>query len=48
MFNPIEGPNNTLFYDSGKINEYFSKHIPKDSYAFAVITNLLLYHSNGT
>ena len=47
QFNPMEGPNNTIYYDAAKMNLYFAKHIPKNTYSVAILTNLLIYNGDN-
>jgi hypothetical protein len=36
------------YYNAGKLNNYFARRLPKDAFAIAVVTNLLLYNAGNT
>ena len=42
----MEGPNGDSYYDAAKINTYLAKHLPKNTYSIAVVTNLLIYNGD--
>ena len=46
QFDPMEGPNGEQYYDAAKMNDYFAKHLPKNTFSLCVITNLLIYNGN--
>ena len=36
-----------MYYNGVRVNEYFSKHLPKNTYSIAIVTNLLIYNGNN-
>ena len=47
LFEPLEGPEGVKYYNGVKINEYFAKQLPKNTYSIAIITNLLIYNGDN-
>lgn len=43
----MEGPNGEKYYDASKINQYFTKHLPKNTYSVAILSNLLIYNGSN-
>ncbi len=39
--------NGEKYYDAAKMNTYFAKHLPKNTYSIAIITNLCIYNSSN-
>ena len=35
-----------MYYDAAKMNVYIAKHLPKNTYSMAIITNLLIYNGD--
>lgn len=47
QFDPMESANGEKYYDAAKMNTYFAKHLPKNTYSIAIITNLCIYNSSN-
>ena len=43
----MEAPGGYTYYNGVKINEYFAKHLPKNTYSIAILTNLLIYNGDN-
>ena len=41
------GGNGEKYYDAAKLNSYFAKHLPKNTYSVAILTNLLIYNGDN-
>ena len=35
------------YYDASKLNTHFAKHLPKNTYSVAILTNLLIYNGEN-
>lgn len=46
-FDVMESQTGEKYYDAAKLNTYFAKHLPKNTYSVAILTNLLIYNGDN-
>lgn len=47
QFEPLKGARGETYYNAAKMNTYFAKQLPKNTYAIAILTNLFIYNGDN-